>query len=132
MSLWSGWVWSGKSNGVLRCAAWQNAALRFQIFENWRQSRFSISSPCAGKRREGKERMGGNPAQSKVKVIVRVRPLLENEPNTPCACAVDSKHVRLLIPGRTQSYSFKYASFQLCTSITPNKYTTQHLHNPIT
>jgi hypothetical protein len=57
---------------------------------------------------EERREMGGTPAQSKVKVIVRVRPLLESEPNTPCACAVDSKHVRIIIPGRTQSYSFKY------------------------
>jgi hypothetical protein len=51
---------------------------------------------------------GGNPGQSKVKVIVRVRPLLDSEPNTPCACVVDSKHVRILVPGRMQSLSFKY------------------------
>jgi hypothetical protein len=49
---------------------------------------------------------GSNPA--KVKVIVRVRPLLSHEPNTPCVYVQDSDQVRLVLAGRSESYGFKY------------------------
>ena len=54
---------------------------------------------------------GNNPAQSKVKVIVRVRPLLSHEPNTPCIYVHESDQVRLVVPGRGESYGFKYVLY---------------------
>ncbi len=47
------------------------------------------------------------PTQAKVKVIVRVRPLLPSEGSATCI-HVNDNQVRLSIPLKSESYGFKY------------------------